>query len=81
MIGICKLCKRNSKLLRSHIIPEFFYEPLYDQIHRGLMISTNPNENLKQFKKVLESIYFVINVKQLFPSMNNMQANYYFILA
>ncbi len=30
----CALCQSNSPLQKSHIIPEFFYVPLYDNIHR-----------------------------------------------
>ena len=34
-IGICKLClKSEKKLCNSHIIPESFYKPAYDEQHR-----------------------------------------------
>jgi hypothetical protein len=32
--GICKCCLREAKLCNSHIIPEFCYQPLYDEKHR-----------------------------------------------
>ena len=37
---VCKLCKKDKKLLNSHIIPEFIYKPLYDEKHRFHVIST-----------------------------------------
>lgn len=36
----CKLCKKNQKLMNSHIIPEFIYKPLYDKKHRFYVFST-----------------------------------------
>ena len=42
----CKLCQLNRKLQRSHIIPEFLHEPLYDNKHRAHIIEVgniNPN--------------------------------------
>ncbi|OFX68689.1 MAG: hypothetical protein A2X12_05705 [Bacteroidetes bacterium GWE2_29_8] len=30
-VGICKLCKKEKELRRSHIIPEFMYENVYDK--------------------------------------------------
>lgn len=37
--NICKLCKKESVLRHSHILPEFFYLSLYDESHRTLEIS------------------------------------------
>lgn len=31
---ICRLCKEDHNLKNSHIIPEFFYKPIYDSKHR-----------------------------------------------
>ena len=36
----CALCLRDRPLLRSHIIPEFMYEAVYDQKHRFRIIYT-----------------------------------------
>jgi hypothetical protein len=42
-MAICKLCLQDKKLLKkSHIIPDFMYQDLYDDKHK--MISFNPNE-------------------------------------
>ena len=32
--GRCRLCLRNGMLLKSHIIPEWLYQPLYDENHQ-----------------------------------------------
>lgn len=50
-VGVCALCKKNEPLRNSHIIPEFFYEYLYDEKHRGLIISAEPKEKIKFFQK------------------------------
>lgn len=35
----CALCKKENELRNSHIIPEFLYEPLYDEKHRLQLLS------------------------------------------
>ncbi len=41
----CKLCLQKKKLVKSHIIPEFFYKPVYEKgLHRLNVFSTNPDE-------------------------------------
>lgn len=43
-VGDCALCGMNAKLVKSHIIPEWAYRPLFDQKHRILKIkSDNPS--------------------------------------
>jgi hypothetical protein len=41
--GQCKLCGLNTNLQESHIIPEFFYKPMYDQKHRFTVLSSDPD--------------------------------------
>jgi len=38
----CALCLKDVKLCKSHIIPESFYKPLYDEKHRMWKLSTDP---------------------------------------
>lgn len=40
----CRLCRNDRKLCDSHIIPEFFYRPMYDEKHRIIRMSTVPEE-------------------------------------
>ncbi len=34
----CKLCLLNKNISRSNIIPEFFFKPLYDKLHRADLV-------------------------------------------
>ncbi len=43
-VGICKLCRTEQPLCKSHIIPEFFYKPLYDNNHRFQRLSTEEGQ-------------------------------------
>lgn len=38
--GICRLCLEKGKLCKSHIIPEFHYDPLYNQYHKIFVLAT-----------------------------------------
>lgn len=40
----CRLCRKSNKLIKSHIIPEFFFKPAYDRLHRINVLSTVVNE-------------------------------------
>ena len=35
----CRLCANSNELCRSHIIPEFLYQPLYDEKHRFSIVT------------------------------------------
>lgn len=47
---ICKLCRKNNDLKESHIIPEAFYEGIYDKKHRAVPISTE-NSKIEVIQK------------------------------
>ena len=36
---ICRLCRKQSQLRFSHVVPEFFYRYLYDDKSRGLLVN------------------------------------------
>lgn len=40
----CQLCKQKRSLRNSHIFPEWFYEPLYDEKHQFFVLSTDVNK-------------------------------------
>src|ERR1035437_10142804 len=44
MNGKCRLCLKKTDLKYSHIIPEYFYKPMYDDKHRFMQITTVPEE-------------------------------------
>ncbi|MCU7863661.1 MAG: hypothetical protein KZQ92_06755 [Candidatus Thiodiazotropha sp. (ex Lucinoma borealis)] len=47
----CRLCRSEKKLNNSHIIPEFVYRPLYDEINRFHVVTTHENERNKYLQK------------------------------
>ncbi len=47
----CALCLRAGELQRSHVIPEFLFRALYDEIHRFHVISTDEAERNKYQQK------------------------------
>jgi hypothetical protein len=47
----CKLCGKNNNLIKSHIIPEFFFKPAYDKLHRINIFSTNIKERNRYIQK------------------------------
>lgn len=63
---ICKLCLNEKKLCKSHIIPEFFYQSLYDNLHRYCNISTDPNKTIYQRQKGIWERLFCSDCEALF---------------
>jgi len=51
--GSCRLCLVEKDLAHSHIFPEFFYEPTYDDTNRFVSLSTHPRHKPKLFEKGL----------------------------
>ncbi|MCK4421505.1 hypothetical protein KAW48_06880 [candidate division WOR-3 bacterium] len=49
----CALCHQDKKLCNSHIIPEFFYKPLYDKKHRLNVIPLSKEEKRRYEQKGL----------------------------
>jgi len=53
----CRLCLQEQKLCESHIIPEFFYKPMYDKDHKIIFLNNDPLENIKyRYKGVYEKL-------------------------
>lgn len=53
----CALCLKDASLRRSHIIPEFLYETLYDDKHRLQVLSIIPDqENWREQKGLREQL-------------------------
>jgi len=44
----CKLCRKLAKLSYSHILPEFFFSSVYDDLHRTMLVSSSKKEQLIQ---------------------------------
>ena len=47
----CKLCKQPKELRGSHIIPEFFYKPMYDDKHRFNVIPLSEGQKFQYKQK------------------------------
>ena len=53
----CKLCLKQKDLQKSHLIPEFFYKPLYDEKHRFHVLTTTPEDkNIFEQKGIREKL-------------------------
>ena len=48
MLGICKLCREESELRYSHILPEFLYSGVYDELHRTLEITPDDERTIQK---------------------------------
>lgn len=57
-VGCCRLCEQELELCNSHIIPEFFYKPLYDVRHQYLEMNTFdiPSDNKTHQKGLRERL-------------------------
>ena len=49
----CELCHNDKELKNSHIIPEFFYKPLYDEKHRFNVIPLSEDQIFRYEQKGL----------------------------
>jgi hypothetical protein len=47
----CRLCLGTDALCDSHIVPEFFYKPIYDEKHRFFVISSDPETKDRALQK------------------------------
>lgn len=43
-MGKCALCLKDLDLVKSHILPEFLYKPMYDDKHKYIIISTDSSK-------------------------------------
>jgi hypothetical protein len=53
MDSICKLCQQPAALQDSHIIPEFCYDPIYDNKHRFKIVGNVPSTRRSNLQKGL----------------------------
>lgn len=62
----CRLCHNKAVLKNSHIIPEFFYKPTYDALHRFRVITSNPETPERYAQKGLREKLLCHECEQLF---------------
>src|SRR5680860_660682 len=46
VFGVCKLCGTSAAIVKSHILPEFVYQNLYDPQHRFLDLGSSNEKTL-----------------------------------
>jgi len=45
---VCRLCGKSKVLRHSHILPEFFFSSVYDDLHRTVLVSSSEKEKFIQ---------------------------------
>jgi hypothetical protein len=75
--GVCKLCCRNDDLRESHIIPEFFYQHVYDTGHVFYRLSSD-SKRPKQARRGLYQELFCGSCESLFQTLENYVAAIWF---
>ncbi len=67
----CELCMNEKELVNSHIIPELFYKPLYDNIHRFFCLSTRYDDKNLIMQKGLREKLLCNDCEQFFSKYEN----------
>jgi hypothetical protein len=67
----CRLCLQPKTLQNSHIIPEFFYKPLYDDLHRAEVFSTSPDEKNWYLQKGIREELLCYDCEQFLSPMED----------
>jgi len=70
---LCKLCNNNTNLVKSHIISEFCYKPLYDNLHRFPGCSDAQNGKIEIYNRAAKRYLSVQQPRHLssLKTMNN----------
>jgi hypothetical protein len=66
----CKLCLKNTDLRESHIIPETFYQEIYDDLHR-MVVLTLEDTKLKLIQSGIKEKLLCHNCEQRFSKWEN----------
>ena len=69
--GKCGLCHKTTELQNSHIIPEFFYKPLYDSKHRMNAVPLTPTETAHYKQKGLREFLLCQECELKFSKYEN----------
>ena len=67
----CHLCLKDKVLQNSHIIPEFFYKPVYDGIHRLHVWSSGPDKINKYWQKGIREKLLCITCEQFLSPLED----------
>lgn len=72
MKASCKLCQKERELKYSHIIPEYFYTPIYDENHRFMEISPQSEKLVKFNQKGVREFLLCKDCEINSPNMKDM---------
>jgi hypothetical protein len=75
--GKCRLCGAFAELRDSHIIPEFFYKPLYNQDHEFLALSSMTGKPVRIGHKGLREKLLCERCEQQFGSYETFAAPFF----
>ncbi len=73
--GNCRLCLKDKELIHSHVLPEFFYVPTYDDTHRFISVSSHPQQKTKLFEKGLREYLLCKGCEEQFNRYETYSAN------
>jgi hypothetical protein len=68
-VSECRLCLRKAELCNSHVIPEFFFNQLYDETHRYYAVTSAKGEQIRLLQKGMRE-------KLLCPDCENQFSSY-----
>ena len=67
----CRLCLKEKDLQNSHIIPEYFYKPVYDEKHIINILTTSQDKNKKPMQKGIREELLCFDCEQLLSPLEN----------
>jgi hypothetical protein len=73
----CALCKLNSELRNSHIVPEFIHRPVYDDKHRSLLFG-HGESNYRTLQKGLRERLLCDDCEQRIQKFEDYFAQYWY---
>ena len=74
----CALCQKSKTLRRSHIVPEFLYQGMYDQKHRFLGMSTTPAQMPQLYQKGFREELLCEDCEQQFGRYEKYAAEFFY---
>lgn len=77
----CRLCKKDRPLSKSHIFPEWLYEPLYDDKHRFFVLSTDVNKRRGTRPKGIYEKLFCDECEQQFSKVEGYARDVFYELS
>ena len=74
----CRLCLQERNLRKSHVIPEFFYKPLYDGKHRFHVLTTSTEEKSIYLQKGVRERLLCKDCEMSISQVENYARHFFF---